>query len=56
MAVDRAARIRLTPEQQKILIDQVEEMLQGRTPADMARARDARLVELAKIKNAFEKS
>ena len=30
-------------------------MLNGRTPADMARARDARLVELAKIKNAFEK-
>jgi 3-hydroxyacyl-CoA dehydrogenase len=56
MATDRAARIRLTPEQQKILIDQVETMLNGRTPADMARARDARLVELAKIKNAFERT
>jgi 3-hydroxyacyl-CoA dehydrogenase len=55
MATDRAARIRLTKEQQQILIDQVEEMLNGRTPADMARARDARLVELAKIKNRFEK-
>lgn len=53
-ATDRASRIRLTPEQRQILIDQVEDMMNGRTPAEIARARDARLVELVKIKKAFD--
>jgi hypothetical protein len=47
---DRAARIQLTPEQQKMLIDSVDAIFDGRSPSAVAAERDGRLVELIKLR------
>ncbi len=47
---DRAARLQLTPEQQAMLIDSVDAMFAGRTPAAVVAERDGRLVELIKLR------
>ncbi|MFO0995818.1 MAG: 3-hydroxyacyl-CoA dehydrogenase NAD-binding domain-containing protein [Alphaproteobacteria bacterium] len=47
---DRAARIQLTPEQQRMLIESVDAIFEGRSPSAVAAERDGRLVELIKLR------
>ena len=51
---DRAARRTLTPEQEQVMIDGIDEANGGRDIAEIIRARDARLVGLLKMRAALD--